>query len=184
MCKLIFALIFFLTANWQILDPNRPLTQQAKLDSIITIQKRERMAFMSSIMKKRKSRKNLKEMAGFTHKQDSVFGVPLSKLVAQQGTEIPQLVLDVFNFIEIKGLEFEGIFRISPAQHEVNEMVEEYNAGRTPDFSKMENIHAISGLLIYYLKSLPDPVFTFSLYDVWAAVIGLHSYFSFPAENI
>ena len=85
------------------------------------------------------------------------------------GTEIPQITTDIFNYLLNKGLETEGIFRISAAQHEINELKDKYDNGETPDFSKYENIHSVSGLLIAFLKELPGSLLMSKFYDLWNA---------------
>eukprot|EP01091_Cochliopodium_minus_P009816 TRINITY_DN2506_c0_g1_i1.p1 TRINITY_DN2506_c0_g1~~TRINITY_DN2506_c0_g1_i1.p1 ORF type:complete len:294 (-),score=75.57 TRINITY_DN2506_c0_g1_i1:204-1085(-) len=78
------------------------------------------------------------------------------------------MVSDIINFLTNKGLEVEGIFRLSAAQHEINELKEKYSSGVTPDFSKTENIHAVSGLLISFLKDLPNSLLLAKFYDGWS----------------
>ena len=68
----------------------------------------------------------------------------------------------------------EGIFRISGNQSEVLALKKAFDEGQDVNVRECSSPHVAAGLLKLYLRDLPEPLFTFSLYDIF---IQLHSMF-------
>lgn len=57
-----------------------------------------------------------------------------------------------------------GLYRVSGADRVVKELKEKFLRGKTfPLLSKVEDIHAITGLLKDFLRNLKEPILTFRL---------------------
>nr|XP_023660740.1 rac GTPase-activating protein 1 [Paramormyrops kingsleyae] len=77
---------------------------------------------------------------------------------------IPSLVVHCVNEIEQRGLHETGLYRLSGVDRTVKELKEKFLRGKTvPVLSKVEDIHAICGVLKDFLRNLKEPLLTFRL---------------------
>nr|XP_048687947.1 rac GTPase-activating protein 1 isoform X2 [Caretta caretta] len=77
---------------------------------------------------------------------------------------IPSIIVHCVNEIEQRGLRETGLYRISGCDRTVKELKEKFLRGKTvPLLSKVDDIHAICGLLKDFLRSLKEPILTFRL---------------------
>ncbi|XP_054833199.1 rac GTPase-activating protein 1 isoform X2 [Eublepharis macularius] len=77
---------------------------------------------------------------------------------------IPSIVVHCVNEIEQRGLHETGLYRISGCDRTVKELKEKFLRGKSvPLLSKVEDIHAICGLLKDFLRNLKEPLLTFRL---------------------
>ncbi|KYO27224.1 rac GTPase-activating protein 1 [Alligator mississippiensis] len=75
---------------------------------------------------------------------------------------IPSIIVHCVNEIEQRGLHETGLYRISGCDRTVKELKEKFLRGKTvPLLSKVDDIHAICGLLKDFLRSLKEPLLTF-----------------------
>uniref|UniRef100_A0AAR2JTS1 Rac GTPase-activating protein 1 n=1 Tax=Pygocentrus nattereri TaxID=42514 RepID=A0AAR2JTS1_PYGNA len=88
----------------------------------------------------------------------------LADYVSVTSPMIPPLVVHCVNEIEQRGLHEIGLYRLSGADRVVKELKEKFLRGKTvPLLSKVEDIHAITGLLKDFLRNLKEPLLTFRL---------------------
>ncbi|XP_017342064.1 rac GTPase-activating protein 1 [Ictalurus punctatus] len=88
----------------------------------------------------------------------------LADYVSVTSPMIPPLVVNCVNEIEQRGLHETGLYRLSGADRVVKELKEKFLRGKTfPLLSKVEDIHAITGLLKDFLRNLKEPLLTFRL---------------------
>uniref|UniRef100_A0AAY5EZC1 Rac GTPase-activating protein 1 n=1 Tax=Electrophorus electricus TaxID=8005 RepID=A0AAY5EZC1_ELEEL len=88
----------------------------------------------------------------------------LADYVSSTSPMIPPLVVHCVNEIEQRGLRETGLYRLSGADRVVKELKEKFMRGKTvPLLSKVEDVHAITGLLKDFLRSLKEPLLTFRL---------------------
>uniref|UniRef100_A0AAY4CTH8 Rac GTPase-activating protein 1 n=1 Tax=Denticeps clupeoides TaxID=299321 RepID=A0AAY4CTH8_9TELE len=88
----------------------------------------------------------------------------LADYVSAASPMIPSLVVHCVNEIEQRGLHEAGLYRLSGADRTVKELKEKFLRGKTvPLLSKVEDIHAITGLLKDFLRNLKEPLLTFRL---------------------
>ncbi|KAI7857278.1 Rho GTPase activation protein [Circinella umbellata] len=73
------------------------------------------------------------------------------------GYTVPEPVARCFTEIIYRGLRVEGLFRLSGAASDVRQLSHEFDMGNPVDLSTYD-IHAITGVVKKYLRSLPDPV--------------------------
>lgn len=97
-----------------------------------------------------------------------VFGVPLGDVLVRGKSllRIPKLVQDAIKEITERGLEIEGIGRLSGSRSEQDELKVKYDAGEEVDLSKVSSPNVIVGLLKEYLRMMPDPVLTKDLFPL------------------
>ncbi|KFW06632.1 Rac GTPase-activating protein 1 [Fulmarus glacialis] len=77
---------------------------------------------------------------------------------------IPSIIVHCVNEIEQRGLHEMGLYRISGCDKTVRELKEKFlRAKNVPLLSKVDDIHAICGLLKDFLRSLKEPLLTFRL---------------------
>ncbi|XP_059574681.1 rac GTPase-activating protein 1 isoform X1 [Alligator mississippiensis] len=83
---------------------------------------------------------------------------------------IPSIIVHCVNEIEQRGLHETGLYRISGCDRTVKELKEKFLRGKTvPLLSKVDDIHAICGLLKDFLRSLKEPLLTFRLNKTFMA---------------
>lgn len=88
----------------------------------------------------------------------------LADYVSDTSPMIPSLVVHCVSEIEQRGLHEAGLYRLSGADRTVKELKEKFLRGKTvPVLSKVEDIHAITGLLKDFLRNLKEPLLTFRL---------------------
>ncbi|NXG18676.1 RGAP1 protein, partial [Grallaria varia] len=81
---------------------------------------------------------------------------------------IPSIIVHCVNEIEQRGLHETGLYRISGCDKTVRELKEKFlRAKSIPLLSKVDDIHAICGLLKDFLRSLKEPLLTFRLNKVF-----------------
>ncbi|KAJ8370074.1 hypothetical protein SKAU_G00101020 [Synaphobranchus kaupii] len=88
----------------------------------------------------------------------------LADYVPATSPMIPSLVVHCVNEIEHRGLHEAGLYRVSGMDRTVKELKEKFLRSKTvPILSKVEDIHAICGLLKDFLRNLKEPLLTFRL---------------------
>ncbi|KAG7472022.1 hypothetical protein MATL_G00104050 [Megalops atlanticus] len=88
----------------------------------------------------------------------------LADYVPATSPMIPSLVVHCVNEIEQRGLHETGLYRLSGVDRTVKELKEKFLRGKTvPLLSKVEDVHAICGLLKDFLRNLKEPLLTFRL---------------------
>uniref|UniRef100_A0A672IFN5 Unconventional myosin-IXb-like n=1 Tax=Salarias fasciatus TaxID=181472 RepID=A0A672IFN5_SALFA len=92
------------------------------------------------------------------------FGVEVCVLTSK-ANPIPKVVELLLMHVEINGLYTEGIYRKSGSACRARELHQILETD--PECANLENypIHTITGLLKRWLRELPDPLMTFSLYS-------------------
>ncbi|CAH01041.1 GTPase-activating protein LRG1 [Kluyveromyces lactis] len=121
-------------------------------------------------------------MGGKESKKSSykkVFGTPLEYLTSHCGVEsdlgvgpsklkIPILVDELISSLRQLDMSVEGVFRKNGNIRRLKLLVEEIDnqPQHCPDLSK-ENVIQLSDLLKKFLRELPNPLLTFSLYNHW-----------------
>ncbi|ROL43166.1 Rac GTPase-activating protein 1 [Anabarilius grahami] len=88
----------------------------------------------------------------------------LASYVSSTSPMIPSLVVHCVNEIEQRGLRETGLYRVSGSDRVVKDLKEKFLRGKTvPLLSKVDDIHAITGLLKDFLRNLKEPLLTFRL---------------------
>lgn len=97
-----------------------------------------------------------------------VFGVELRDLVQRESSEkpVPLILQKTVSEINKRGLKVEGIYRLCGSSSVKKQLRDEFDSSSSSvDLRTCPDLHAISGVLKDYLRELPSPLITASLYD-------------------
>lgn len=94
------------------------------------------------------------------------FGLPLDA----DSTVIPTSLISWFDYIELKGLDEEGIFRVSGNAIFRQKYQQTLDSGGSINLSECD-VHDVAALIKLYFRELPTPLFTYELYDCFIAAI-------------
>lgn len=88
-----------------------------------------------------------------------MFAVALEQTVSS-GQELPWVVLQTVALIRRRGLELEGIFRLSGAAERISQLKRLYDSGRAGaawrELRDEANLHTVAGVLKLWLRELPE----------------------------
>ncbi|XP_075448016.1 rac GTPase-activating protein 1 isoform X2 [Ascaphus truei] len=88
----------------------------------------------------------------------------LADFVPTTSPMIPSIVVHCVSEIEQRGLHETGLYRISGCDRTVKDLKEKFLRGKAvPLLSKVDDIHAVCGLLKDFLRNLKEPLLTFRL---------------------
>ncbi|XP_066537647.1 active breakpoint cluster region-related protein isoform X2 [Hoplias malabaricus] len=92
--------------------------------------------------------------------QKAVFSVLIEDVARQEGVLVPHIVRSCVEEIERRGLEEEGIYRVSGVSSEIQTLKHAFNTNYWEAISKMRSvdINTVSGTLKLYLRELPEPL--------------------------
>ncbi|XP_028614885.1 SLIT-ROBO Rho GTPase-activating protein 1 isoform X2 [Grammomys surdaster] len=79
----------------------------------------------------------------------------------ESGQVIPLIVESCIRFINLYGLQHQGIFRVSGSQVEVNDIKNSFERGENPlaDDQSNHDINSVAGVLKLYFRGLENPLF-------------------------
>ncbi|XDV30707.1 hypothetical protein PO909_033559 [Leuciscus waleckii] len=81
---------------------------------------------------------------------------------------IPSLIVQCVHEIERRGLEERGIYRVPGGERMVKELREKYMCGKgLMMLHKVDEVHAVCGLLKDFLRKLKEPLITFKLHKTF-----------------
>lgn len=94
------------------------------------------------------------------------FGVDLTTLTMAYNHPVPLVVELCVGEVEKRGLDAEGIYRVSGSHEEIERLRAQFDDDGTADLnkSKIEDINSIAGLLKLFLRQLPQPLITDSVH--------------------
>uniref|UniRef100_A0A671S4E0 SLIT-ROBO Rho GTPase-activating protein 1 n=1 Tax=Sinocyclocheilus anshuiensis TaxID=1608454 RepID=A0A671S4E0_9TELE len=80
---------------------------------------------------------------------------------SDSGQAIPRVVESCIRFINLYGLQHQGIFRVSGSQVEVNDIKNSFERGNDPltDEENNHDINSVAGVLKLYFRGLENPLF-------------------------
>ncbi|KAG7330319.1 hypothetical protein KOW79_006541 [Hemibagrus wyckioides] len=89
-----------------------------------------------------------------------VFCVLIGDVARQERVLVPHIVRACVDEVERRGLEEEGIYRISGASNEIQALKQAFNTNYWEAMSKVRNVdvNVVSGTLKLYLRELPEPL--------------------------
>ncbi|XP_019610710.2 rho GTPase-activating protein 4 isoform X2 [Rhinolophus sinicus] len=90
-----------------------------------------------------------------------LFGGDMEKFIQSSGQPVPLVVESCIRFINLNGLQHEGIFRVSGAQPRVSEIREAFERGEDPlvEGCTAHDLDSVAGVLKLYFRSLEPPLF-------------------------
>uniref|UniRef100_A0AAY5KK18 Rho GTPase activating protein 27 n=1 Tax=Esox lucius TaxID=8010 RepID=A0AAY5KK18_ESOLU len=148
-------------------------TNTANSSSGETDQKKVRTKLMKFLMK----RPTLQAIKEKGYIRDGVFGCHLALLCEREETTIPCFVEKCIKAVEKRGLEMDGLYRVSgnlaviqklrfKADHEELDLED----------GQWEDIHVITGALKLFFRELPEPLFPFSHFSRFIQAIRIVDY--------
>ncbi|KAL4703520.1 hypothetical protein ACJJTC_018104 [Scirpophaga incertulas] len=94
-----------------------------------------------------------------------VFGIDLTTLLNAHSSTLPFVVRKCVNEIEARGMDSEGIYRVSGFADEIEALKMAFDKdGEAADLSVYSNINVIAGTLKLYLRLLPVPLITYEVH--------------------
>uniref|UniRef100_A0A673VQJ8 Rho GTPase activating protein 4 n=1 Tax=Suricata suricatta TaxID=37032 RepID=A0A673VQJ8_SURSU len=90
-----------------------------------------------------------------------LFGGDMEKFIQSSGQPVPLVVESCVRFINLNGLQHEGIFRVSGAQLRVTEIRDAFERGEDPlvEGCTAHDLDSVAGVLKLYFRSLDPPLF-------------------------
>ncbi|XP_072531286.1 rho GTPase-activating protein 27 isoform X2 [Salminus brasiliensis] len=110
--------------------------------------------------------------------KDNVFGCHLDTLCHRENTTVPKFVEKCIKAVERRGLNIDGIYRVSGNLAVIQKL--RYKADHEEDLDlddgQWEEIHVITGALKLFFRELPEPLFPYSFFDKFIAAIKITDY--------
>ncbi|XP_072364450.1 rho GTPase-activating protein 12b isoform X2 [Scyliorhinus torazame] len=110
--------------------------------------------------------------------KDQVFGCNLSSLCQRENTTVPQFVMTCIDHVEKEGLNIDGLYRVSGNLAVIQKLRFAVNHDEKLDLndSKWEDINVITGALKMFFRELPEPLFTYHLFNDFINAIKIPDY--------
>ncbi|XP_076027953.1 rho GTPase-activating protein 4-like isoform X1 [Genypterus blacodes] len=88
-----------------------------------------------------------------------LFSGDMLSFIQASGQQIPIVVKSCIRFINLNGLQHEGIFRVPGAQVEVNKLRDAFEQGGDPLAEQNCDLDLVAGVLKLYFRGLENPLF-------------------------
>uniref|UniRef100_A0A8C6VVG0 SLIT-ROBO Rho GTPase-activating protein 3 n=1 Tax=Nothobranchius furzeri TaxID=105023 RepID=A0A8C6VVG0_NOTFU len=110
----------------------------------------------------------------FNHK---LFNGDMETFIQDSGQPIPLVVESCIRYINLYGLQQQGIFRVPGSQVEVNDIKNSFERGEDPliDDQNEQDINSVAGVLKLYFRGLENPLFPKERFLDFIATIKLES---------
>ncbi|XP_067112299.1 rho GTPase-activating protein 15 [Osmerus mordax] len=105
--------------------------------------------------------------------KDRVFGCHLLTLCEREETLVPRFVKLCVEAVEKRGLEADGIYRVSGNLATIQKLrfLVDQEEELDLDDSQWEDIHVVTGALKMFFRELPEPLFPFRFFDQFVEAI-------------
>ncbi|KAB5530633.1 hypothetical protein PHYPO_G00131620 [Pangasianodon hypophthalmus] len=105
--------------------------------------------------------------------KDNVFGCHLDTLCHRELTTVPRFVEKCIKSVERRGLNIDGIYRVSGNLAVIQKLRHKADHEEDLDLEdgQWEEIHVITGALKLFFRELPEPLFPYSFFDKFIAAI-------------
>ncbi|KAI4871314.1 hypothetical protein NFI96_028275 [Prochilodus magdalenae] len=110
--------------------------------------------------------------------KDQVFGCNLISLCQRENTTVPNFVRTCIDHVEKHGLDLDGLYRVSGNLAVIQKLRFAVNHDEKINFedSKWEDIHVTTGALKMFFRELPEPLFTYALFNDFVTAIKIPDY--------
>ena len=100
-----------------------------------------------------------------------MFGEQLSVLCEKDGTPVPRVPHELIRFLTQNALHEEGLFRVTGFKSEMAALRKTAESDESFSLAGRTNLsHEVASLLKAFMRELPEPLFTFALYDKFVAL--------------
>ncbi|XP_036593879.1 SLIT-ROBO Rho GTPase-activating protein 3 isoform X1 [Trichosurus vulpecula] len=115
----------------------------------------------------------------YNHK---LFNGRMETFIKDSGQAIPLVVESCIRYINLYGLQQQGIFRVPGSQVEVNDIKNSFERGEDPlaDDQNERDINSVAGVLKLYFRGLENPLFPKEKFQDLISTIKMES----PAERV
>uniref|UniRef100_G1QUP0 SLIT-ROBO Rho GTPase activating protein 3 n=1 Tax=Nomascus leucogenys TaxID=61853 RepID=G1QUP0_NOMLE len=115
----------------------------------------------------------------YSHK---LFNGSMEAFIKDSGQAIPLVVESCIRYINLYGLQQQGIFRVPGSQVEVNDIKNSFERGEDPlvDDQNERDINSVAGVLKLYFRGLENPLFPKERFQDFISTIKLEN----PAERV
>ncbi|XP_046690489.1 rho GTPase-activating protein 27 isoform X2 [Silurus meridionalis] len=105
--------------------------------------------------------------------KDNVFGCHLDILCHRENTTVPRFVEKCIKSVERRGLDIDGIYRVSGNLAVIQRLRHKADHEEDLDLEdgQWEEIHVITGALKLFFRELPEPLFPYSFFEKFIAAI-------------
>nr|XP_008111093.1 PREDICTED: rho GTPase-activating protein 15 [Anolis carolinensis]XP_008111100.1 PREDICTED: rho GTPase-activating protein 15 [Anolis carolinensis]XP_008111108.1 PREDICTED: rho GTPase-activating protein 15 [Anolis carolinensis] len=105
--------------------------------------------------------------------KDQIFGSHLHKVCEREGSTVPQFVKMCINVVEKRGLDVDGIYRVSGNLATIQKLRFFVNQEEklNLDDSQWEDIHVVTGALKMFFRELPEPLFPYCFFEQFVEAI-------------
>ncbi|KAM9851065.1 rho GTPase-activating protein 15 isoform 2-T2 [Aulostomus maculatus] len=105
--------------------------------------------------------------------KDRVFGCHLLTLCQRERTTVPRFIQICVNTVNKRGLEVDGIYRVSGNLATVQKLryIVDQEEDLDLDHPQWEDIHVITGALKMFFRELPEPLFPFCFFQQFVDAI-------------
>ncbi|CAD5221270.1 unnamed protein product [Bursaphelenchus xylophilus] len=94
-----------------------------------------------------------------------MFAVDLTTLCMAHGVSVPPVITQCINEVEKRGLNVEGIYRVSGSHDQMEKLRRQFDLGTAVDLNAIDDIHTVAGLLKLYLRLLPQQLVPFTVFS-------------------
>lgn len=119
--------------------------------------------------------------------KSSLFGTDISARASTEERSIPVIVEQCINAVQKRGMDYEGIYRKSGGAAQIRLIHQAFDNGEPIDLKQdypINDIGAITSVLKQYLRELPDPLLTYSLYPTLIDVICKFNLYIYAMQKI
>ncbi|KAM9785543.1 rho GTPase-activating protein 4-like [Neosynchiropus ocellatus] len=106
----------------------------------------------------RKHFRKAQSSTGLLHNQ-KLFGGDILPFIQASGQQVPLIVESCVRYINLSGLQHEGIFRVPGSQTEVNALRDAFERGDDPLEEQNYELDSVAGVLKLYFRGLQNPLF-------------------------
>uniref|UniRef100_A0AAY5EMT0 Rho GTPase activating protein 12a n=1 Tax=Electrophorus electricus TaxID=8005 RepID=A0AAY5EMT0_ELEEL len=110
--------------------------------------------------------------------KDQVFGCNLNSLCQREKTTVPRFVKMCVDHVENHGLNLDGLYRVSGNLAVIQKLRFAVNHDEKINLadSKWEDVHVTTGALKMFFRELPEPLFSFALFNDFVSAIKISDY--------
>ncbi|XP_025007981.1 rho GTPase-activating protein 15 isoform X2 [Gallus gallus] len=105
--------------------------------------------------------------------KDQIFGSHLHLVCEHENSTVPQFVRQCIKAVERRGLEVDGIYRVSGNLATIQKLrfVVNQEEKLNLDDSQWEDIHVVTGALKMFFRELPEPLFPYCFFEQFVEAI-------------
>ncbi|XP_014796602.1 PREDICTED: rho GTPase-activating protein 15 [Calidris pugnax] len=105
--------------------------------------------------------------------KDQIFGSPLHVVCEHEKSTVPQFVRLCIKAVERRGLDVDGIYRVSGNLATIQKLrfVVNQEEKLNLDDSQWEDIHVVTGALKMFFRELPEPLFPYCFFEQFVEAI-------------